>query len=436
MTVAGQGKQVVRVLVFPCGAENALELHDALSQSVNVEVWGASSRDDHGRYVFRNYVGGIPYIQSAEFLPAFGEVLRCREIDAVFPTHDTVAEFFANHRSEIPCRVVMGDGETAKLCREKRRIHQLFEDCPFSPRTYARLEGVDSYPVFLKPNIGEGGRNTRCAATREEAAHAMALDADLIIVEYLPGEELTVDCFTDRHGVLRFAGPRVRKRVFYGISVNSTSVPLTEEIRAIGKEINRRLRFRGPWFFQVKEAADGRSKLMEVSTRTAGTMCLYRQRGVNIPLLSVYDAMDMDVEIMPNDFTVEVDRALFNRFKLGLDYDTIYLDFDDTLVCRGEVNRYVLLLLYQAAQQGKTVHLLTRHDGDIHQSLAQAKIHPGLFTSIQTLNWQKEKFELMRPGGKAIFIDNAFAERKKVKSQTGMPVFDVDAVPSLLDWRT
>jgi len=207
-------------------------------------------------------------------------------------------------------------------------------------------------------------------------------------------------------------------------------------MRAIADEINRRLRFRGLWYFQLKQANDGRFKLLEVSTRTAGTMCLHRQRGVNIPLLSVYDAMDMDVEILANDFPVEVDRALFSCFQLGLDYDTIYVDFDDTLICRGEVNRYVLLLLYQAAQQGKAVHLLTRHAGDIHQTLTQAKIHPGLFRSIQTLDWQKEKFEIMRPGEKAIFIDNAFQERRKVKSQTGMPVFDVDAVPSLLDWRT
>jgi len=428
--------QTIRVLVFPCGAENALELHDALSQCVNIEVWGASSRDDHGRHVFRNYVGGIPFIQSTEFIPAFNEMLRRCRIDALFPTHDTVAEFFANHRNEIACRVIMADDETARICREKRRIYQLFGDCPFTPRTYGTLADVDSYPVFLKPNIGEGGKNTRCATTREEATHAIALQPDLLIVENLPGEELTVDCFTDRHGVLRFVGPRVRSRVFYGISVNSKIVPLTDEIRAITDEINRRLRLRGLWFFQVKRARDGGFKLLEVCIRTAGTMCLYRQRGVNLPLLSIYDAMDMDVEILANDFPVEVDRALFNRFQLGLDYDTIYLDFDDTLICRGEVNRYVLLLLYQAAQQGKTVHLLTRHDGDIHQSLAQAKIHPGLFKSIQKLDWQKEKFQLMRSGEKAIFIDNSFVERRKVKSQSGMPVFDVDAVPSLLDWRT
>ncbi len=436
MNAEKQQSKVIRVLVFPCGAENALELHDALSQCVNVEVWGASSRDDHGRHVFRNYVGDIPYIQSAEFLPVFNEVLRRHRIDALFPTHDTVAEFFANYRNEVACRIVMADGETARICREKRRIYQLFGDCLFTPTIYETLESVESYPVFLKPNVGEGGKNTRCVKSREEAGHAIALGPDLLIVENLPGEELTVDCFTDRHGILRFIGPRVRSRICYGISVNSRTVPVTDEVRAIADEVNRRLRFRGLWFFQLKQAANGQFKLLEICVRTAGTMCLFRQRGVNLPLLSVYDAMDMDVEILANDFPVEVDRALFNRFLLGLEYDTIYLDFDDTLICRGEVNRYVLLLLYQAVRQGKSVHLLTRHEGDIHQALAKAKIHAGLFTSIHKLDYLEEKAHLMPSRERAIFIDNAFAERKKVESVTGMPVFDVDAVPALLDWRT
>ncbi|MDB6059018.1 MAG: carbamoylphosphate synthase large subunit short form, partial [Verrucomicrobiales bacterium] len=349
----------IRILIFPCGAANALELHDALAHCVNIEVWGASGQDDHGQYVYRNYIGKVPYIQDPNFLPALNGIIeRCR-IDVVFPTHDTVAQFFANHRSEIACRVVMADEETARICREKRRIHECFADCSFAPRTYSDASTVDVFPVFAKPNVGEGGRNTQIIHTAEEAVRALAGDLDLLLVEYLPGEEFTVDCFTDRHGKLRFIGPRERSRIFYGISVHSKAVPLTAEVGDIAAEINRRLRFRGLWFFQVKRASNGKLKLMEVSTRAAGTMCLYRHQGVNLPLLSVYDAMDLDVELLQNDFPIEVDRALFNRFRLGVEYDTIYLDFDDTLICRGEVNRDVLLLLYQAARQGKKVHLVT-----------------------------------------------------------------------------
>jgi hypothetical protein len=35
----------------------------------------------------------------------------------------------------------------------------------------------------------------------------------------------------------------------------------------------------------------------------------------------------------------------------------------------------------------------------------------------------------------AIFIDDSFAERKKVHDVLGIPVYDVDMVESLIDWR-
>jgi hypothetical protein len=426
----------IRALVFPCGAENALELHDALTYSVNVEVWGASSREDHGRYVFKNYIGGLPYIQDPDFLASLNRLVQTHKFDVIFPTHDTIAQFFANNREKIACRIIMADNETARICREKRRIHELFADCTFVPFTFASITEVSTYPVFLKPNIGEGGKGTHIIRTADEGLHILPLQKDSLLVEYLPGVEYTVDCFTDRHGTLRFTGARARSRIFYGISVHSKAIPVTAEIKAIAAEINRRLKFRGLWFFQLKTAIDGTLKLMEISTRVAGTMCLYRHQGVNLPLLSVYDAMDLEVEILQNDFTVEVDRALFNCFQLGIEYEAIYLDFDDTLICRGEANPYVLLLLYQAAKQGKAVYLLTRHEGDIQKSLAIARIHPDLFTDIRTLGWEEEKHKCIKSGQKAIFIDNAFVERKKVRENTGIPVFDVDAVISLLDWRT
>ena len=35
----------------------------------------------------------------------------------------------------------------------------------------------------------------------------------------------------------------------------------------------------------------------------------------------------------------------------------------------------------------------------------------------------------------AIFIDDSFAERRKVHQTLGIAVFDVDMVESLIDWR-
>ncbi|HEY6206262.1 MAG TPA: ATP-grasp domain-containing protein [Chthoniobacterales bacterium] len=426
----------IRVLVFPCGAENALELHDALAYAVNVEVWGASSREDHGWFVFKNYIGALPFIQAPQFLSIFNQLIAERSVDVVFPTHDSVALYLAERRAELACRVITADAATAKICREKRLTYELFSDCRFVPRLYPAFRDVKTFPVFLKPNVGEGGKNAHLVEAPNEAVDALFPANDLLVMEYLPGEELTVDCFTDRYGKLRFSGARERSRVHCGISVNSKSRPLTPEIREIAEEINRRLRMRGLWFFQVKKGVDQRFKLMEISARAAGTMSLYRHRGVNLPLLSVYDAMDVDVEVLDNGFDIEVDRALVNRFKIGIEYDRIYLDLDDTLVCRGQVQSTVLLLLYQANREGKPVCLLTRHAGEVSQTLKDLRIDAGFFAEIRALGWDEEKYKAIDAKGKPIFIDNAFSERKKVRQNLGIPVFDVDAVGCLLDWRS
>src|SRR5690606_20587249 len=122
-------------------------------------------------------------------------------------------------------------------------------------------------------------------------------NTDIIFVEYLPGKEYTIDCFTNRHGELLFSGARERAEVKMGISFKSIEIELTKEIKLIAQRINDKLNFRGLWFFQLKEDRNGDLKLLEVSTRTAGTMGFFRHKGVNLPLFSVFDALNMDLSI-------------------------------------------------------------------------------------------------------------------------------------------
>ena len=67
------------------------------------------------------------------------------------------------------------------------------------------------------------------------------------------------------------------------------------------------------------------------------------------------------------------------------------------------------------------------------ESLEDYRIAPGLFDEIIHLRHGESKAEHVR--GRAIFIDDSFAERKQVHERCGVPVFDLDMVESLLDWR-
>lgn len=418
----------INVLVFPAGEINSIELHDALCTCVNIKLFGASSIDRHGEYVFKNYISGVPMISDKNFLPEFNKLIAENKIDVVFPTHDTIAEFFAKNNDKISAKIIVADEKTTKICRDKEKTFELFKNENFCPKVY---KNIVEFPVFIKPKIGQGAVGAKLI--NDEKDIPANLD-DFVISEYLTGEEFTVDCFTDKNGELKVICPRSRQRVFGGVCVAGQSETLTDEIKKIANKVNEKLKFNGLWFFQIKKDKFGKFKLLEISTRVAGTMCLARAMGVNIPLLSVYNAMGYDVEVLPNSYELKMDRTLISRYKMDYEYDTVYFDFDDTLIIDEQVHLAAIKFLYQCKNQGKKVVLITRHDKELPETFEKHAISQDLFSEIIKTDFDTEKTEFINPKG-AIFIDNAHKERKKVKEKFNIPVFDVEGLEVLLDWR-
>lgn len=428
--------ETIKVLVFPCGSEVGLEIHEALKDVRYVELHGASSVTDHGSFVFSNYHEGVPFLDDRNFGRAFAELLEKLKIDVVFPALDSAALALSEMAESLPCKVVSSSSETAKICRNKKLTYKEFAECWFNPITYAGSDEVNAYPVALKPSVGQGSQGFKVVRSKGELDYELSTrNNEQVICEYLPGEEYTIDCFTDRNGVLRYSSQRVRNRTKSGISVNSYLTDPDAKVREIAECINERLDMRGVWFFQLKRNSLGEYRLLEIAPRVAGTMCLERAIGVNLPLLSVLDSLDYDVEISPQFSFCEVDRALANVFKVPCDYDHVYLDYDDTLVCDGKVRLKVIAFLYQCANKGIPVTLLTRHSGDISLSLDNAKISKSLFCSIEVLGKGERKSDYIADGSSSVFIDDSFAERIDVSRNAGAVALGVESLSVLIDER-
>lgn len=419
------------ILVFPCSSEIGLELFRSFSKSIHVKLFGASSFDsNHGKYRYENYIEGLPYVDTPGFIDSINKVVREHEIDFLFPAHDSVVLSFALNEKKLACKVIGSPYETSRICRSKMGTYQKFSSLLKIPALYENLEEVPAWPIFLKPDVGQGSKGTYKADSKKEAEFYLDRDKSLLIMEYLPGSEYTIDCFTDRNGKLRFVGARERLRIKSGISVNSR--PVSDKIFSeIAETINKTLKFRGVWFFQLKKNDKDQMVLLEMAPRVAGTMSLYRNLGVNFALLSVFDAMDMDVEIVFNSFDLEVDRALENRFKTNLDFKHLYIDLDDCIICDEKVNTQAISLLYQCLNQGIKIHLLTRHaDAELDKTLKRYRLTE-LFDTIDHLKTDDLKSTYIKHDD-AIFIDDSFAERNEVKAKTGIAVFAIDAVECLL----
>ena len=256
----------------------------------------------------------------------------------------------------------------------------------------------------------------------------------IIICEYLPGTEYTVDCFTDKNGKLLISQLRSRDRIRTGISVRSTKRETTEEVKKIANTINSHFEFNGAWFFQIKKDAEDKFKLMEISPRIPGTMGLTRNIGINFPMLTLFNMLDYDLNIINNNYDIMLDRAFINRYKINYCYENVYIDFDDTITNKGKLNLNAIRYLYQLVNENKKIYLLTRHKDNIENTLRKYKLSKDIFTEIIWINQEKLKSEYIEPE-KSIFIDDSFRERIDVSKKLGIPVFDVDMIESLIDWR-
>lgn len=424
----------INVLVFPCGSEVGLEIRKSLESISFITLYGGSSVDDHGRWEYENYISTLPYITDESFVSKINDIIHKYHIDYIMPALDSVVLKLSEVRDFLDAVVMTSSKDTVSICRSKSKTYERLAGTDFLPKVYTSADEIDDYPVLMKPSVGQGAQGIKKIGNKEELAYEWQhAPSEQVICEFLPGTEYTVDCFTDRHGELKFASHRSRRRIKNGISVNSVLEPYDKKIQDIAEEINSRMNFRGVWFFQVKLNARNEYRLMECATRVAGTMCVERARGVNLPLLTIFDFMGYDVSIAPQFDRVETDRALSNAYDLGFAYNELYIDYDDTIIIHDHVNEGMMALLYRCLNRNIPVYLITKHAKDIHEELKIRCIDEHIFTKIIHIGKEERKKDYIKPSSGALYIDDSFAERKEIHEAFGIKTVGVDMMDVLLN---
>lgn len=403
----------MNVLIFPAATEIAAEMRRSLQYSKHFKIIGASS-DPSTDYGFEKYIGNIPDVSHPQFVKHFQKIVQDNKIKLILPAHDdailTLAE---NAAAFLPARVVAPPLVTCAICRSKAK-------------TYATFPGIapaetTNYPMFAKPDIGNASRGVRVIHNEEELN---ALPDGYVVREYLPGDEYTVDCFTDQSGVLIFARARARTKTNAGIAVDTIAIAEPHAVE-MAEYINDTLLMRGAWFFQVKRDRNGRLKLLEIAPRIGGSSGLWHAVGVNLVELSLWDAIGEQVRIIHNGINARMTRRLDCRYTLPIKYDAAYIDLDDTILDENGYVRPIMAAFIAQCERNKIkIRILTKGE----------TVAPWLIKHIPCVKCEGVKSAYITPEN-AIFIDDSFAERREVSESLGIPVFDVAGVRALLNFQ-
>ncbi|HEY4963520.1 MAG TPA: ATP-grasp domain-containing protein [Candidatus Saccharimonadales bacterium] len=419
------------ILVFPCGSEIALEIYRSLKYSTHFNLIGGSSINDHGKFIFDDYLGGLPFITDDNFIPVMKGIVEDRNIDAIYPAMDAVIVELKKHEDELGCKIISADLSVVETCLSKSKTYAELDGIIKVPKIFKASE-VRYFPVFGKPDVGYGSRGGKKITSVKTLDEFVSSSPESILCEFLPGDEYTVDCFTNKDGELLYFMPRVRQRVMNGISVNT--VPYYDdmpEFAEIVRATNQKINFRGAWFLQLKRDSNGKLTLLEIAARLGGSSSLSRGKGVNFAQLTLFDAFGYDVSVVDNDYAIELDRALDTVYKIDIEYEEVFCDFDDCLLIDEKyINTELIAFLYQCINEGKKITLLTKHVNDIDETLYKFRL-TGIFDRVIHVNSEDEKPDYV-DNVNAIFIDDSFAERAAVRSELGIPVFSVDMVRCLL----
>jgi carbamoyl-phosphate synthase large subunit len=428
------------------------------------------------------------------FRESFTEICEEHKIDAVIPTHDAVAYLLAWHDLS-PKKVATSPGLAAMTCRSKAALYSALKGKPYMPLVFETYQQAKEYVrgggyIFSKPDEGEGGKGCYLIKRLDDFRTAdMMLESNLnlsnkrVLMEHIgePGKdstEITVDCFT-RNGQIIACLPRLRWNVRDGIatsanfflSKNSLDTLVRDYFYEIAKDISTSLALDGYWFFQMKHGGGCELdwKLLEVSVRPSTGVDFAMHAGINFPLMSVYYHAGFPLESPPSlhyklsdsDSNHVLHRCGKVKHDLRrLEFNSVYIDLYDTILLPNDdndgwhVNPIAMAFLYECANRGNAIYLLTRlenprEEHELQQLLSDYGIQPRLFDRLLQVNHGQKKSSVINntvsliygcsPGENSfpkkympIFVDNSFKERQEVALTLQIPTLDVNELEGFL----
>jgi hypothetical protein len=408
-----------RILVVPGTTEIAHEISRSLRRIRDIEICGAGTDLAAATVLPYAHYDELDNLSSPSWLQQLEEIIDKRGIEYVLVAHDQWIFELRNLDTVGGAKIVSTNARAIETCRSKSATYEALSGLIPTPAIFAQVPPAANFPLFLKPDAGQGSVGARIVTGEDDLAGCVNLDGSIsdqwILSELLPGDEVTVDCFSDTESNVLYLSARRRDHFGGGLALR-TGLLDSSDFRDVGDTISKTIGLTGAWFFQMKANARGQWVLLEVAPRIAGSSGINRGKDINLPLLSLLQAAETPITIAEGFASSESHKQLEDVFILDRGFDHVFVDFDDTIVINDVVNENIMRFLIHARNSGSEVHLLTRHDGDITRTL-ETNFLSGFFNSVVHITDGGAKSAHVF-GSHPLFIDDSFSERVEVRENS------------------
>ncbi len=270
----------------------------------------------------------VPPVERDDYIANLLDIVDHQHVGLLVPLTDLDLRPLAKAREQFAqkgCTVMIGPEETIALCQDKARTNTFLSEIGLaSIKTFFLDEFRDQpfYPCFIKPLRGSAGIGTAIINNEEHLnAHVVDFGKDMIVQEYIPGQEFTVDVYRTRAGDVRCVVPRQRLSVRSG-EVEKGITVRDESIMDAASKLAEHLD--GVWGViccqcRRPDNTDGSEPVFfEINPRFAGGAPLSIAAGANLPLYVLQELLERPISAEIGNFTehllmLRFDNAVFTK---------------------------------------------------------------------------------------------------------------------------
>ena len=236
----------------------------------------------------------VPRINAPNYLDIILNICKEKQITGVFSLIDPELSLLAKHRDAflaVGTTPIISDYDKVETCFDKFKMYEALQKlglktgrCFMNAEAFfeAVEQGEMQYPVFLKPVCGSASLNINKVNCKEEVELLCKLNDDLMIQEFMNGQEYGADVYIDMISgevISIFVKKKIKMRA--GETDKSISVK-DEGLFALIKGFVEKMGFRGIIDIDIFNIG-GEWYISEVNPRFGGGYPHAYACGVNVP---------------------------------------------------------------------------------------------------------------------------------------------------------
>jgi carbamoyl-phosphate synthase large subunit len=276
----------------------------------------------------------VPKVNSLDYIPSMLQAVEEHKVGLLIPVTDLDLRTLARHREEFRrrgCEIMIGPEETINICRNKKHFSNflLDHDLPaIRTLNLAQFRQNPFYPCFVKPFRGSGAKGAAMIkdgkALRGHIAH---FGKQLLIQDYVPGQEYTMDVYRTRTGEVKVVVPRQRLVVRSGEVEQAVTVNAPILIDLAKQVANILDGLWGVFCCQCRRDENGTPFFFELNPRFGGGVLLSIAAGANLPLYLLQEVLGLPFPPNIGEFTP---GKMLLRY-----YQDVFCDIEDPSTLAG-----------------------------------------------------------------------------------------------------